>query len=159
MKPQPPLSHPEVLRRLRRAGLRTGKLRAPLHAEGRSLPDLEERVALIESFFNHWQPLPADTMIFFVMYDIEDHKVRHHLAKYLLKQGCVRMQKSVYLGRATHKIYREIADTIREINAMYQNGDSILLLPVTQENMAQFRLIGKDVDYKMKVSPPKVLII
>jgi hypothetical protein len=42
---------------------------------------------------------------------------------------------------------------------LYQNGDSILILPITRESMIQLNVIGKDLDYKMAVSPPRVLII
>jgi CRISPR-associated endonuclease Cas2 len=97
-------------------------------------------------------------MLFFVMYDIEDHKVRHHVAKYLKKQGCTRVQKSIFLGNASMKLYREIGDTLREVNSLYTNGDSIMVLPVTKESMVQLSVIGKDLDYNMVVSPPNVLI-
>lgn len=124
------------------------------------IEDLDKRVAAIELHLNQYiHKSNVDTMLFFVMYDIEDHKVRLHVAKYLKKQGCTRMQKSVFIGNAPMKVYREIADTLREVNALYTNGDSIMVLPVTKESMVQVNIIGKDLDYKMVVSPPNVLII
>jgi CRISPR-associated endonuclease Cas2 len=153
------IDFPEAVRRIRAAGLATECKTPTLSAAERELGSLEARVQLIERFFAHLQSSNTPGMLFFVMYDIEDNKVRRHLAKYLQKKGCIRMQKSVFLGNASLKVYREVADTLREVNAMYQNGDSLLVLPVTKENMVNLNVIGKDLNYKMTVAPPKVLII
>lgn len=153
------MEFPEIVRRIRQAGLTTQRPRPALRAREADLPDLAERVRLIERFYAHLQQSKTPGMLFFVMYDIEDHKVRRHLAKYLRKQGCVRMQKSVFLGRVSLNTYQEISGTLREINALYENGDSILILPVSRENMGQLNVIGKDLDYRMTVAPPKVMII
>ncbi|MCW5925070.1 MAG: CRISPR-associated endonuclease Cas2 [Saprospiraceae bacterium] len=156
---KPDISFPERLRRLREAGLRTERLQGYLPERHRQLPDLEERVRSIEHFLRHANETNNNTMLFFIMYDIEDHKVRRHLAKYLSKNGCMRMQKSVFIGSTEHKRYREIAQTLEEVNSMYENGDSILILPVTRESMVQLNVIGKDLNYKMVTTPPNVLII
>jgi CRISPR-associated protein Cas2 len=148
----------ELLRKKKQNGMETnfGKDRAKFD----DIEDLDKRVAVIERHLNQYiRKSNVDTMLFFVMYDIEDHKVRFHVAKYLKKQGCTRVQKSIFLGNAPMKVYREIADTLREVNALYDNGDSIMVLPVTKESMVQLNVIGKDLDYKMVVSPPNVLII
>lgn len=157
--PKPEISFPERLRRLREAGLRTNRLQGYLPERQRELPDLEARVRAIEHFLRHPNENNGNAMLFFVMYDIEDHKVRRHLAKYLIKNGCMRMQKSVFVGNTEHKRYREIAQTLEEVNSMYENGDSILILPVTRESMVQLNVIGKDLNYKMVTTPPNVLII
>jgi CRISPR-associated endonuclease Cas2 len=154
-----PMGLPEKLRLLQDAGLRTEKFMQRPRREVRELPDLSERVAQIEQYFQNWQKIMTNGMLFFVMYDIEDNKVRLHLAKYLKRNGCTRMQKSVFLGNTSMKVYAEIAKTLAEINKMYQNGDSILILPISRESMIQLNVIGKDLDYKMAVSPPRVLII
>lgn len=157
--PGPGIGFPERLRRLHEAGLRTKQLQGYLPERRRLLPDLEERVRSIEHFLRQSNENSGNTMLFFVMYDIEDNKVRRHLAKYLMKNGCMRMQKSVFIGNAGHKQYREIAQTLEEVNSMYENGDSILILPVTRESMVQLNVIGKDLNYKMVTTPPNVLII
>lgn len=158
--PKPAITFPERLRRIRQAGLHTNTPTGYMRERDRLLPDLTERVRRIEAFLQHQATQNDPTqMLFFVMYDIEDNRVRRHLAKYLIRQGCTRMQKSVFLGSAGYKRYREIADTLEEVNSLYENGDSILILPVTKDNMAQLNVIGKDLNYKMVVAPPKVLII
>jgi CRISPR-associated endonuclease Cas2 len=154
-----PISFPERLRRIREAGLGTRQLQGAMSAADRTLPDLEERVRRIQAFLTREPGQISTGMLFFVMYDIEDHKIRRHIAKYLQRQGCMRMQKSVFIGNLPHKKYREIADTLEEVNSMYANGDSLLVLPITQETIAQLQVIGKDLNYKMVTSPPNILII
>ena len=157
--PRQEISFPERLRRIREAGLHTAGAQAYMRDADRTLPDLEERVRLIENFVRRQTENNGTDMLFFVMYDIEDHKVRRHLAKYLVKNGCTRMQKSVFLGNAAPKQFREIAETLEDVNSMYENRDSILILPVTKENMVQINVIGKDLNYKMVAAPPNLLII
>lgn len=156
---KPEITFPERLRRLREAGLQTQTQQGYMREQDRTLPDLAERVRRIERFLAKQRENNENDMLFFVMYDIEDHRVRRHLAKYLIKNGCTRMQKSVFLGSAEPKRYREIAETLEEVNSMYANGDSILILPVTKENMVQLNVIGKDLNFKMVAAPPKILII
>lgn len=154
-RPLPPW---EQEKRLQGAGLspiRPTDGPAPLPAD---LPSLEERVDWIERFIRNKRHYPFD-MLFFVMYDIEDHKIRRHVAKYLQRNGCMRMQKSVFIGHLAQKPYQELAQTLAEINSMYQNGDSILVLPVTQESIARLQVIGKEVAYQMVADPPKLVII
>jgi CRISPR-associated protein Cas2 len=154
-----PISFPERMRRIREAGLGTRHWQGAMSDADRLLPDLAERVRRIQAFLTPVSGQTSPGMLFFVMYDIEDHKIRRHIAKYLLRQGCMRMQKSVFIGNVPHKKYREIADTLEEVNSMYANGDSLLVLPITQETIAQLQVIGKDLNYKMVTSPPNVLII
>ena len=154
-----PISFPERLRRIRDAGLHTRQMQGGMPDTDRTLPDLAERVRRIQAFLTRGSGQTSTGMLFFVMYDIEDHKIRRHIAKYLIRQGCMRMQKSVFIGNLPHKKYREIADTLEEVNSMYANGDSLLVLPITQETIAQLQVIGKDLNYKMVTSPPNVLII
>lgn len=149
----------ERIRRIKAAGLKTDRLDARMDAFDRTLPDLATRVALIELFVSRSQNNFGTGMLFFVMYDIEDHKVRHQVAKYLQRQGCERVQKSIFVGNTDHQVYREIADTLKEINTMYENGDSIMVLPVTRESMTQLNVIGKNLNYEMTINPPHVLIL
>jgi CRISPR-associated protein Cas2 len=147
----------ELLRRIKKSGLETQLLKEHRRFDG--ITSMEERMRAIEAHLRCYVAQKSIGMLFFVMYDIEDNKVRNHVAKYLIREGCTRVQKSIFLGNATIKRYHAIADTLREINEMYQNGDSIMVLPVTKDNMTQLSVIGKDLDYKMVVSPPNVLII
>src|SRR5690606_29066437 len=64
---------------------------------------------------------------FFILYDISQNKVRNLVAKYLIRNGCVRVQKSVFYGYLKRKQYEEIKTAIIEINQMYENHDSIFV--------------------------------
>jgi CRISPR-associated protein Cas2 len=148
----------EQQRRIQKAALKTRCWQRANEGVPADLYSLKQRIEWIERFLHQQAPFRFD-MLFFVMYDIEDHKVRRHVANYLKRNGCLRMQKSVFIGQATQKTYQSIAHTLAEINAMYQNGDSILVLPITQETITRLQVIGKEVNYRMVTNPPRVVII
>lgn len=91
------------------------------------------------------------------MYDIENQKIRTHIAKYLIKKGCLRIQKSVYLAKSSPAIMKEISGTLKEINEIYQNEDSIFVLPVPEEKFNNITIIGKNVEFEIVTKPDKVL--
>lgn len=96
-------------------------------------------------------------MIYMVMYDIEDNRVRTHIAKYLLSKGCIRIQKSVYLARTHQKIFQEIKETLKEVQDAYDNEDSILLVPVQSSSVSSMKIIGKDIQIESLIDPPNTL--
>ena len=96
-------------------------------------------------------------MLFFVMYDIEDNKVRTHIAKYLIKKGCVRIQKSIYIADQKPAIYREIHDTLREVQDIYDNKDSIILVPISTDEMRAMKIIGENIDFDMSLGNKNTL--
>lgn len=103
--------------------------------------------------------LKPEEMICFIMYDVEDNKIRNHIAKYLIKRGCERIQKSVYMARTTKKAYEDMARTLAEVNEVYDNNDSILLLPLGVENIERMKVIGKDIDKEVVIKKRNTLII
>ena len=92
-----PLPYIEVLRKLARAGVAHSPEinRQVDNLEG--LPTLQQRVNHILGIVNLPQRKPPN-MLFFVMYDIESDKVRRHIAKYLERKGCTRVQRSIFLA-------------------------------------------------------------
>ena len=66
-----------------------------------NLVSLEQRIHEILGIINkkHKQLY----MTFFVMYDIENNRVRNQVVKYLLRKGCMRIQKSIFLARILQK--------------------------------------------------------
>ena len=96
-------------------------------------------------------------MTYLVMYDIEDDRVRNHIAKYLLSKGCIRIQKSVYMARTHQKIFAEINDTLKEVQATYDNHDSILLVPIQSSSVGSMKIIGKDIQVQSLIDPPNTL--
>lgn len=105
------------------------------------------------------RPLKRKTMLFLIMYDIEDDRVRTLIARYLLKKGCIRIQKSVYIAEAPRKVYEEIAERLRAVNELYTNEDSILLIPLSVDEVRGMRVIGKDIDIRLLTDPPNLLFV
>ncbi len=85
-------------------------------------------------------------MLFFVMYDIESNKVRRHVAKYLLKMGCTRVQHSVFLADIDSKKYHQIRNDLAEVQAVYENEDSILICPVSTDLIKNMKVIGQNIN-------------
>ncbi len=94
------------------------------------------------------KPKAAEEMFFFIMYDIENNKVRRLVAKYLEKKGCMRVQKSIFFAKLHRNMYREITETLKEIQQAYENADSILALPVGEDMLNNLKIIGKELSYE-----------
>jgi len=89
---------------------------------------------------------PIGNMLFFVMYDIESNKVRNHIAKYLIKKGCTRIQKSIFLADLSSVVFDEIKKDLAEVQAMYENSDSILIVPISVNYLESMKIIGQNLD-------------
>lgn len=99
----------------------------------------------------------SNTMLYMIMYDIENNKVRTHVAKYLIKKGCLRIQKSVYLAKSSPSVMKDIHQTLKEINDVYENEDSIFVLPVPEEKFNNIKVIGKNVEFEIVTKPKNIL--
>ncbi len=86
-------------------------------------------------------------MLFFVMYDIENNKVRRLIAKYLIEMGCQRVQKSIYIANLSHDKYDRIKADLTQVQSFYDNEDSILVVPVSNENLTAMKMIGQNIDF------------
>ena len=120
------------------------------------LPELNERVAQILGIIQA-DPIKATTMVYLIMYDITDDKVRREIANYLITAGCTRIQKSVYLIKTENTRFEEIHTTLREVNDLYANEDSIILVPVNSSDVRAMKLIGHNVDIQLITDPPNTL--
>jgi len=152
----------EKLLLLKKAGLNTSvdKSKESMDADEdrkedtiEALPDrIRKMLEIIKS-----SPIKATEMLALVMYDIEDNKVRTLIAKYLIEKGCIRIQKSVYMLRAASKLYREISQTLKDVQETYDNSDSILLVPIPANTPGNMQIIGKDLQIDSLVNDPNVL--
>lgn len=102
-------------------------------------------------------PIKATEMTFLIMYDIEDDKVRTEVAKYLKQKGCIRIQKSVFMTSAGHKIYQQIYVDLKEVQQYYENNDSIILVPFNTSDARAMKIIGKDVQIDTIINKPNSL--
>jgi len=84
-------------------------------------------------------------MLFFVMYDIEDKRVRNLVSKYLVKKGCTRIQKSIFLADLPSSKYEKIRNDLTEVQAAYENLDSILVVPISTDYLKSMKIIGKNI--------------
>lgn len=84
-------------------------------------------------------------MLFFVMYDIENNKVRSLVSKYLIKNGCTRIQKSIFLADLPSEKYEQIRSDLTEVQEAYENFDSILVVPISTDYLKSMKIIGKNI--------------
>ena len=135
----------QQLRLLKDAGLENNRYANDSGIDQDPLLPLRQRIDNILHLINH-QDRPIGNMLFFIMYDIESNKVRYNVAKYLIKQGCTRIQKSVFLADLDTPTYNEIRDALTEIQALYDNNDSIVVCPVPTDVVRNMKVIGKDLN-------------
>lgn len=122
------------------------------------LQPLSRRIQLILGIFQG-KPIKSTTMNYLIMYDIQNNKVRTLVSKYLLKSGCIRVQKSVFLVHSDHKKFDQIRQTLIEINDVYDNEDSIILVPLNISDARSMKLIGKNVNIEQIIDPPNTVFL
>lgn len=126
--------------------------------EALQLKPLTERIQFILHIIKN-RPAKATTMNYLILYDIEKDKVRNLIAKYLLSKGCIRIQKSVFLAHSDHKKFDEIKQTLTEVNEVYDNQDSIILIPLNVSDARSMKLIGQNVNIDQIIDPPNTVFI
>lgn len=158
--PRPKNAEIDFLRRMEiyaRRGIEpvTGQIKE-ISDEIHSLPDrLEKLLALIRKK----QSKPPGTMVYLILYDIEDNRVRTQISKYLLKKGCHRIQKSVFITETNRAGIQQMRETLQKVNAMYQNEDSIIILPVAEDSLNAIQLIGRNINLDLALYRKNVIFI
>jgi CRISPR-associated endonuclease Cas2 len=109
------------------------------------IPDLSERVKQIIGIASNPNK-NISNMLFFVMYDIESDKVRIQIAKYLIRIGCTRIQRSIFLADLDSAKYNMIKSDLTEVQSLYDNHDSILIVPISTDYLQAMKVIGKSID-------------
>lgn len=133
-----------VLRRLTETGQLPHTAPNRCCVDWETLPDMEQRVQAILDFAK--QKKKSTDMLFFVMYDIESNKVRRYVVKYLERKGCMRVQKSIFLASLSMEKYQDIRNDLAEVQAAYDNQDSILIVPITTDYLRSMKVIGQNID-------------
>jgi len=120
------LTFVQKLRKIKRAGLEESpEIRGNTCID--PLMPLSTRIEQILGLVKRFDKI-SNKMIYFVMYDIENNKVRTQVARYLIKKGCTRVQKSVFC---------------------YENNDSILLVPVSTDEIKAMSIMGQNIDFDL----------
>lgn len=65
---------------------------------------------------------------------------------FLLKKGSTRVQKSIFMADMPSDEVQDIAQKLTEILKMYDNNDSILIVPLSEDYARAIKIIGQDVD-------------
>lgn len=139
------LPYIEILRKLSRAGIENSPVVNRQVGNLSNLPTLQERVNFLLGVMNKTSR-PATNMLFFVMYDIESNKVRYHISKYLERKGCVRIQRSIFLADLDKSIYDQIKSDLAEVQSLYDNHDSIIVCPVSTDQLRAMKVICENID-------------
>ena len=96
-------------------------------------------------------------MIAWVMYDIEDDKVRSKVAKLCKQTGLYRVQFSVFLGSIDANQKDTLELQIRE--QIYEEKDSVYIFPMSKNELQATVLLGKAFDKKMITDEVKALFL
>ena len=133
-------------RKIKRAGL--GGSKPPdrqVNVDCSHISSIEERVRKIMGIVNEIGRSPGN-MLCFIMYDIESNKVRRLIAKYLLRNGCTRVQRSIFLADLPSERYEKIRNELAEVQSAYENEDSILIVLISTDYLRSMKIIGKNIN-------------
>ncbi|MBP2143364.1 CRISPR-associated protein Cas2 [Methanococcus voltae] len=86
-------------------------------------------------------------MILWVIYDIQEDKVRTRIAKSCLNFGLYRVQKSVFLGEVTKNRFEELKLITKDI--IDSETDSVYFLPTSKEFIDKSYLLGQTFDEEL----------
>jgi CRISPR-associated protein Cas2 len=142
----PKISFAKAMARIKKAGLETSATDKLEKIELDEIENLDQRIEKVLHFVKTQKHIP-ENMIFMLMYDIENTKIRTNIAKFLIREGCIRIQKSVYLANLPRKKYQEIHQTLKEVQELYENNDSILFLQVPTDALNAMKIIGQQIEF------------
>lgn len=130
--------------------------------ETSELAQLENALPVNLSRFMEWfkkeKPKNSEDMYCFILYDIENNKIRRILSKFLEKKGCIRIQKSVFFAKIHRKLFKEIKDVICDLQQCYENQDTIIMLPVGEDLLNNMHCIGQNFDMELLTKEKHTLI-
>lgn len=150
---------PEIIMILRReSGLSHDGIAEENAPSDEGCPELPERLRHMLHILRN-KPVKATDMIYLIMYDIENDKIRNAVAKYLISKGCIRIQKSVFIARTSSRLFQEIFKAMKEIQQAYENNDSIILAPINTTDVRSMKIVGKNITLESITDPPDVLFV
>jgi CRISPR-associated protein Cas2 len=96
-------------------------------------------------------------MIVWVLYDIEDDKVRNKIAKSCKHAGLYRVQFSVFLG-TLEKNQKDVLELQIE-DLIDKEKDSVYIFPMSKNELQTTALLGKAFDKKLITDEVKALFL
>ncbi|MCI2108169.1 MAG: CRISPR-associated endonuclease Cas2 [Bacteroidales bacterium] len=143
-KKKAPIDYLSALMKIKHSGISGGPSPNREPSPDADLPRLEDRLKNILGITKD-NKRKAANVLFFVMYDIESNKVRRYIVKYLEKQGCSRVQKSVFLADLEPDKFNAIKRDLASVQQTYDNDDSILIVPISTDYLKAMNIIGKNI--------------
>ena len=119
-----------------------------------SLPQL---VTVILEFI-HFNPSQMKGDLYLLAYDISENRTRKLVSDYLLRQGMKRIQKSVFIGIIESARMAAIVGDLYEVNSLYMNEDSIVVIPLSRDRFKQSEMIGRDLRFEGFSTPPNCVV-
>jgi CRISPR-associated protein Cas2 len=96
-------------------------------------------------------------MIVWVLYDIQDNRVRSKVAKICKRYGLYRVQKSVFLGTIEDTQREAMGLEIQEL--IDKHKDSVYIFPMNKSELKQTVLLGQAFDKKLVTDEVKALFL
>ena len=100
-------------------------------------------------------------MHYVICYDLENDRLRDRVAKLLQKQGCSRVQRSVFVARGfERREYSHLRAALRRLLARHPGGpaDSVLFIPLREGEEARIEALGLN-NVLTALTPPPLKII
>lgn len=91
---------------------------------------------------NNTNNINNNDAIFLVMYDISDEYTRRTVVAYLLREGCLRIQRSIFMGNLPYPRMMDIAQTLKETCEVSDADDSYIILPLRKESVDAMIICG-----------------
>jgi CRISPR-associated protein Cas2 len=96
-------------------------------------------------------------MIAWVLYDIEDDKIRNKIAKLCKQAGLYRVQFSVFLGTLENNKKDVLELQIEEL--IDKERDSVYIFPMSKSELQATALLGKAFDKNLVTDQVKALFL
>lgn len=84
----------------------------------------------------------SEGVTFIIMFDISDGYTGNNVVSYLLKEGCLRIQKSIFIGNLPYYRIASIAKNLKETKDAYDNKDSYIIIPLRKESVDRMIVYG-----------------
>ena len=101
-------------------------------------------------------------MHYVICYDLENDRLRDRVAKLLQKQGCSRVQRSVFVARGLERReYSALRTALRRLLARHPCGpaDSLLFIPLREGEETRIEAIGLNNAVTSLAAPPLKIIL
>lgn len=141
---------------MKRAGLSHRSAGLPHTRLDDPLAPLDDRIASLLEIHRRYHLDPV-RMLYFIFYDIENNRVRNQIAKYLIRNGCLRVQKSVFFAETERQVFDKIHADLKAIQELYDNTDSIFFVPVSADQLRAMKIVGQSIDFDLVIGNKNTL--